>query len=50
MRGRGGPPALSFSPRARRRLLELGVGRTLVSLTHGEEQAAAVVLFLRDAR
>jgi holo-[acyl-carrier protein] synthase len=46
-RARGGPPQLLLSERARRRLLELGGERTLVSLSHGREHAAAAVLFVR---
>ena len=45
-RGSVGPPRLVLSPRARRRLAELGAERVLVSLTHGREYAAAAVLFL----
>jgi holo-[acyl-carrier protein] synthase len=45
--GRGGPPGLRLSPRARHRLAELGAGRVLVSLTHEREHAAAAVLILR---
>jgi holo-[acyl-carrier protein] synthase len=47
VRGRGGPPRLRLSERARGRLAGLGAGRVLVSLTHGREQAAAAVLLLR---
>jgi holo-[acyl-carrier protein] synthase len=46
-RGRGGPPQLLLSERARRRLLELGGERALVSLSHGREHAAAAVLFVK---
>jgi holo-[acyl-carrier protein] synthase len=46
-RGRGGPPQLLLSARARRRLLELGGERALVSLSHGREHAAAAVLFVQ---
>jgi len=46
-RGRTGPPQLRLSERARRRLVELGAERALVSLTHGRAHAAAAVLFLR---
>ncbi len=43
----GGPPRLKLSGKARERLQSLGADRALVSLTHGREQAAAAVLFLR---
>jgi phosphopantetheinyl transferase (holo-ACP synthase) len=43
----GGPPRLGLSTRAQSRLHDLGADRTLVSLTHGREQAAASVLLLR---
>jgi holo-[acyl-carrier protein] synthase len=43
----GGPPRLGLSARAQSRLADLGADRTLVSLTHGREQAAAAVLLLR---
>ena len=43
---RGGPPRLSLSPAAEARLRERGARTTLVSLTHGREYAAAVVLLL----
>ena len=49
VRGRGGPPRLRLSPRAEERLLAMGAARTLVSLTHEREHAAASVLFLRGA-
>ena len=49
LRGAGGPPRLELSGRARERLAGLGADRAIVSLTHGREQAAAVVLLLRDA-
>ena len=45
-RGRGGPPRLELSERARARLLALGGERMLVSLTHGRTHAAAVVVIL----
>jgi holo-[acyl-carrier protein] synthase len=45
-RGRGGPPRLELSPRARDRMRALGGERALVSLTHGRTHAAAVVLVL----
>ncbi len=48
VRGRGGPPRLALSPRAEARLRQLGATRALVSLTHGQEQAAAAVLLVRD--
>jgi holo-[acyl-carrier protein] synthase len=47
LRGAGGPPRLRLSGKARERLASLGADRALVSLTHGREQAAASVLFLR---
>ncbi len=43
---RGGPPRLSLSPAAQARLHTLGGARTLVSLTHGREHAAAAVVLL----
>jgi holo-[acyl-carrier-protein] synthase len=46
VRGRGGPPRLELSERGRARLAELGGDRVLVSLTHGREHAAAVVVVL----
>jgi holo-[acyl-carrier-protein] synthase len=49
LRGAGGPPRLELSGRARERLAGLGADRAIVSLTHGREQAAAVVLLLRGA-
>lgn len=48
LRGRGGPPRLGLSERARQRLRALGATRALVSLTHGETHAAAAVLLVRD--
>jgi holo-[acyl-carrier protein] synthase len=48
VRGLGGPPSLRLSARAHDRLLSRGAFRTLVSLTHGRLQAAAVVLLLRS--
>ena len=47
LRRPGGPPRLGLSAKASARLAELGADRTLVSLTHGREQAAAAVLLLR---
>jgi holo-[acyl-carrier protein] synthase len=47
--GRGGPPVLRLSPRARGRLEALGGSRALVSLTHGLTHAAAAVLLLGEA-
>ena len=44
VRGRGGPPRIELSPRARARLDEIGGGHVLVSITHGREHAAAIVL------
>jgi holo-[acyl-carrier protein] synthase len=49
VRAMGGPPGLRLSPRASRRLEELGGKRVLVSLTHGVTHAAAAVLLLGDA-
>ena len=46
VRGRGGPPRIELSERARARLLALGGERMLVSLTHGRTHAAAAVLVL----
>jgi holo-[acyl-carrier protein] synthase len=46
VRGRGGPPHIELSERGRARLAEMGGDRVLVSLTHGREHAAAVVLVL----
>ena len=43
----GGAPRLRLSPRAEDELRKAGAGRTLVSLTHGREHAAAAVLLLR---
>ena len=47
VRGRGGPPALRLSARAAAALRARGATGVLVSLTHGREQAAAVVLLVR---
>ncbi|MBI3932286.1 MAG: holo-ACP synthase [Acidobacteria bacterium] len=47
--GRGGPPRLALGERARARMGVLGASRALVSLTHGETHAAALVLLVRDA-
>ena len=47
LRAPGGPPWLRLSPRAEERLRALGAGAALVSLTHGREHAAAVVLLVR---
>jgi holo-[acyl-carrier protein] synthase len=49
-RGRGGPPRVVLSDRARARLAEVGGDRVLVSLTHGREHAAAAVLVLGASR
>ncbi|MET0554474.1 MAG: holo-ACP synthase [Vicinamibacteria bacterium] len=46
VRGRGGPPALRLSERARAALHAQGATGALVSLTHGREQAAAAVLLV----
>ena len=46
---RGGPPRLALSAAAEARLRALGATRTLVSLTHGREHAAAAVLLLGPA-
>ena len=43
-----GAPSLRFSPAAEARLHALGATRTLVSLTHERQQAAASVLLLCD--
>jgi holo-[acyl-carrier protein] synthase len=43
---RGGPPRLALSAAAEARLRSAGASRTLVSLTHGREHAAAAVLLL----
>ena len=43
-----GAPSLRFSPAAEARLRALGATRTLVSLTHERQQAAASVLLLCD--
>jgi holo-[acyl-carrier protein] synthase len=50
VRGHYGPPTLRLSPQARARLSALGADEALVSLTHERRHAAAVVLFLREAR
>jgi holo-[acyl-carrier protein] synthase len=50
VRGRGGPPRVELSERARARLAEIGGDRVLVSLTHGREHAAAAVVVLRTPR
>jgi holo-[acyl-carrier protein] synthase len=47
LRAAGGPPRLELTGRALERLADLGADRAIVSLTHGREQAAAVVLLLR---
>src|SRR5687767_7511348 len=44
VRGRGGPPDVELSPRAKERLAALGGDRVLVSITHVREHAAAVVV------
>jgi holo-[acyl-carrier protein] synthase len=46
VRGRGGPPRIELTERARARLHAVGGERMLVSLTHGRTHAAAVVLVL----
>jgi holo-[acyl-carrier protein] synthase len=43
----GPPPALRPSARAAERMRQMGGSRLLVSLTHGRDLAAAVVLLLR---
>jgi phosphopantetheinyl transferase (holo-ACP synthase) len=43
-----GAPSLGLSPAGQARLVALGATRTLVSLTHERQQAAASVLLLRD--
>lgn len=50
VRGRGGPPRLELSPPGRARLAAIGGERVLVSLTHGREHAAAIVVVLGGAR
>lgn len=47
VRGLGGPPRLRLSAPARERLLALGAGNALVSLTHERRHAAAAVLLVR---
>ena len=47
VRGRGGPPALRLSARAKEALAARGATGVLVSLTHGRLQAAAAVLLVR---
>jgi phosphopantetheinyl transferase (holo-ACP synthase) len=47
-RSAGSPPRLRFSPRAEKRLREVGAGRALVSLTHERRHAAAAVLLLAE--
>ena len=44
VRGRGGPPWVELSDRGRARLSEIGGHRVLVSLTHGRQHAAAIVI------
>jgi holo-[acyl-carrier-protein] synthase len=44
----GAPPRLRLSARAEERLRARGALSSLVSLTHGREHAAAVVLLLRS--
>jgi phosphopantetheinyl transferase (holo-ACP synthase) len=48
MPARGGPPRLRLSEPATRRARERGVGRVLLSLTHGLTHAAALVLLVND--
>jgi holo-[acyl-carrier-protein] synthase len=43
----GGAPRLRLSARAQAALAKAGAGAVLVSLTHGREHAAAVVLLVR---
>lgn len=50
VRGRYGPPRLRLSARAQDVLSARGAKETLVSLTHERSHAAAVVLFLEEAR
>lgn len=50
VRGRYGPPRLRLSARAQDVLAARGAKATLVSLTHERSHAAAVVLFLEEAR
>jgi holo-[acyl-carrier protein] synthase len=47
VRGRGGPPRIELSARAKERLAAVGGDRMLVSITHGREHAAAVVVVTR---
>jgi len=47
VRGANGLPSLSFHDRARKSVEELGISRSLVSLTHSDASAAAVVLLFR---
>jgi len=49
VRRRGAAPSLRLSRRAEDRLMALGAGRTLVSLTHERRHAAALVLLLETA-
>lgn len=46
VRAAGGPPRLRLGPAATAALRAKGATRALVSLTHGEEHAAAVILLL----
>jgi holo-[acyl-carrier protein] synthase len=46
-RGRGGPPQLRLANDAQEALHRRGADRVLVSLTHGETHAAALVVLLR---
>jgi holo-[acyl-carrier protein] synthase len=48
VRGDYGPPSLVLSGAARDRMRSLGAARTLVSLTHERDHAAALVVLLRD--
>jgi phosphopantetheinyl transferase (holo-ACP synthase) len=49
LRARGGAPQLRLTGAAGRALAAAGADRALVSLTHGREHAAAVVLLVRNA-
>lgn len=46
VRGADGPPALRFHGHAAARSRELGVGQVLLTLTHTERTAAAVVVLI----
>lgn len=48
VRGAYGPPRLRLGGRAGERMRALGASRALVSLTHERNDAAALVILLRD--